>query len=526
MSDTEAVIAWHARRSELVDWLLGATVQSAYPIFAAGQMRQDYHWRRDKVFDWQNAPQFDSLGQRYWAKYRSSGRMEWAVLAMLFPLAEDQTKSADALYSGWLERTLNCAATPAEYAAFATVYFERSTRDVWAATTSEQDALMAVLPFRMRDVIITRAARAILARQTVGGSWQRQRDDLAEAKRGLARLRALTDTHRSDASAVLNEIAIVFAQDIQEVADLVAQSELPRTNLKVERKINLLSVADLRVLATDQRLPKPMRIDLSRVIFLRLFALGRDTEAEQALADLYALDEWTQIAAEKITDLTKDRSVKLALAALTMPGLSLRYGSNHIGGWPDQDGFRSYFSGLDISGADLPDWLRTGGGLQADVQRLLQVGRFWFSQKGYTYDAMRRQFDRGMNTALPEPRFVGFPPQGPYDPGVPFGRLVALDELARLGPESGLTQRLSEVIIAWADAGSDTLPEMILQQNGAMPRALAQIVQLNRYRMRGDVDGVFAGKAAFRLLHARFPLGVAARATPYWYKCSSSYCDR
>lgn len=109
---------------------------------------------------------------------------------------------------------------------------------------------------------------------------------------------------------------------------------------------------------------------------------------------------------------------------------------------------------------------------------------------------------------------------------MPFGRLVALDELARLGPDTGLTQCLCEVVIAWADARSDTIPEIILQQNGAMPPALRQIVQLNRYRTRGDVDVVFAGKAAFRLLHDRFRFSAAARATPYWYLGSSPYCDR
>ena len=65
-----------------------------------------------------------------------------------------------------------------------------------------------------------------------------------------------------------------------------------------------------------------------------------------------------------------------------------------------------------------------------------------------------------------------------------------------------------------------------MQQNGPMPQALRQIVELNRYRTRGDVAGVFAGKAAFRLLHDRFPLSAAARATPYWFTCKSPYCDR
>ncbi|MEO5615073.1 MAG: hypothetical protein ABIR04_09165 [Cypionkella sp.] len=80
--------------------------------------------------------------------------------------------------------------------------------------------------------------------------------------------------------------------------------------------------------------------------------------------------------------------------------------------------------------------------MQVDVERLLQAGQFWFSQKGYTEWGMRRLYDREIEIALPEPRFVGFPPQGPCEPGVPFGRLVALDELGRLGPDTGLTQSL------------------------------------------------------------------------------------
>ena len=95
-----------------------------------------------------------------------------------------------------------------------------------------------------------------------------------------------------------------------------------------------------------------------------------------------------------------------------------------------------------------------------------------------------------------------------------------------MGPDTGLTQRLSEVVIAWAEAGSDTLPEMVLQQNGPMPEGLRQIEQMNRYRMRGEVNGVFAGKAAFRLLLDRCRLSAAARVTRYWNSLSESQCDR
>ena len=124
-----------------------------------------------------------------------------------------------------------------------------------------------------------------------------------------------------------------------------------------------------------------------------------------------------------------------------------------------------------------------------------------------------------------EPVFVAYPPRGPHVSGVPFGKLVAMDELVRLGPETGLTQRLSEIIIDWADKGSDEWHELLAAQASPMPEALARIVRLNRYRSVGEVDGMFAGERAFRLLHDRFRLSKAAQETPVWWKCAGLLCD-
>lgn len=521
LSDTEAVVAWHAQRSDLVDWLLGATVQSAYPIFAAEQIQDRRGRRQSKVFGWQSAPQFDGLGQRHWVKYIGTERMEWAVLAMLFPLTQDQDIAADKLFAHWTEGARDCSASPAEYAAFATVYYDRSTRNVWARYAPEPLELIKLLPERMRNAMITRAARGILARQTVDVSWPSGWYPVDEARQDLAELAQLKRSERWD-SYELSSIRLFFTDSVDDLANLIALN----LNIQNSRLIDLLSAANLRILAADQRLPLDKRSDLARVAFLRLFALGRIPEAESALQDYLVLRPTVRFAAESAMAKAVEPEVKLALAALAMPELSVRVSVYRRGFGPDYPNFTAYFNRNDIFSADLPDWLRTGGGLQVDVERWLQVGQFWFSQKGYTEWGMRRLHDRRMEIALPEPRFVGFPQQGPNDPGVPFGRLVALDELARLGPDTGLTQRLSAVVIAWAEAGSDTLPEMILQQNGPMPQALRQIVQLNRYRVRGDVLGVFAGKAAFRLLHDRFRFSAAARATPYWYRCTGPYCDR
>ncbi|MES2436341.1 MAG: hypothetical protein V4586_21210 [Pseudomonadota bacterium] len=521
LSDTEVVVAWHAQRSDLVDWLLGTTVQSAYPIFAADQI-QDQRWRRQpNEFGWQSMLRFDGFGQRYWAKYLASGRMEWAVLAMLFPLTTEQNVAADKLFAHWTDGVRDCSASPAEYAAFATVHYDRSARNVWAKNAPEPVDLIKLFPERMRNAMIARAARGILARQTADQSWPSgwRTDDAVRQD-----LAALAQVQRGErwGNYLLSSIRLLFVETVEDVANLIALN----LNIQNSRLIDLLSAANLRVLAADQRLPLDKRSDLARVAFLRLFALGRIPEAESALQDYLVLRPTVRFAVESAMAKAVEPEVKLALAALTMPELSVRVSVYSRGFGPDYPNFTAYFNRNEIFSADLPDWLRTGGGLQVDVERWLQVGQFWFAQKGYTQSGMWRLHDRRMEIALPEPRFVGFPPQGPNDPGVPFGRLVALDELGRLGPDTGLSQRLSEVVIAWVEAGSDTLPELILQQNGAMPQALRQIVQLNRYRTRGDVGGVFAGKAAFRLLHDRFPLSAAARATPYWYKCASAYCDR
>lgn len=51
-----------------------------------------------------------------------------------------------------------------------------------------------------------------------------------------------------------------------------------------------------------------------------------------------------------------------------------------------------------------------------------------------------------------------------------------------------------------------------------MAQGLSQVVQLNRREDGGMLGPLPSGRAAFTLLHSRFPNSEAAKQTPYWYR--------
>ncbi len=53
-----------------------------------------------------------------------------------------------------------------------------------------------------------------------------------------------------------------------------------------------------------------------------------------------------------------------------------------------------------------------------------------------------------------------------------------------------------------------------------MANALRRVVYLNRNNDVGLTNDKPIGQIAFLLLHNRFPETEAAKATPYWFKCS------
>ncbi|MEO5615072.1 MAG: hypothetical protein ABIR04_09160 [Cypionkella sp.] len=202
----------------------------------------------------------------------------------------------------------------------------------------------------MRNAMIARAARRILARQTADQSrpsgWRP--DD--EIRQDLAALPQLQPGDRWG-SYELSSIRLLFAETLDAVVPLLSENRY----FQGSRSINLLSAANLRALAADQRLPQLQRSDLARVAFLRLFALGRIPEAESALQDYLSMYPTARLAAEAAMAKVSDPEVKLALAALIKPELSGRVSEYSRGIAPDYPNFAAYFNRNDIFSADLPD---------------------------------------------------------------------------------------------------------------------------------------------------------------------------
>ncbi len=542
LTATEAVIADVAAENDLIDWLMGALVQSVIPGTITKEMSWSRRWGAPPLSDYLfRDPALLRLEAHYWQRFEQSGGTEWAILAYLFSTSPEAVERADALKSGWEEAVTDCSASPAEYVAFAVSYYDSEQQNIFRTAFPEMDDPYALLPLKMQAQLLQGEAFQLLARQTAAyrrddyysDRWVRLAVSMDEPEVEIQRAKvAISSLPMPDNNnyerGLLGHVPMLMTDDVTELGAVLQEYGLAGTT----ELLALLSADDLFTLAKDRPAAKSRwsvdkhKAALVWAAFLRFLALGRDAEAYEALKLFVETDHDYEELFAKYDRMDAPLDVRMALFALDVPQLTLRVAAPRRSArtreikspwvW-ERNG---YFS------PDLPDWVRSGAPVQRMVDNLLHVGQFWYGVKGYTRDGWLRQWDRPDLGSPPEPQFIAFPPRGPYTPGVPFGKLVALDELSRLGPETGLTQRLSEIIIRWADEGSDTWAELAVAQTGPMPEALARIVRLNRSRTSGNVDGVFAGKRAFQLLHERFPFGEAARQTRYWHKCESAFCDR
>jgi TolA-binding protein len=88
-------------------------------------------------------------------------------------------------------------------------------------------------------------------------------------------------------------------------------------------------------------------------------------------------------------------------------------------------------------------------------------------------------------------------------------RTAAEDEV-RLLHDSGPAQNsMAPIIMSWAQAHPD---------DQRVPEALHRLVRMTRYGCRVGTDNGPISKAAFDLLHSRYPESTWAKQTPYWFK--------
>lgn len=161
-------------------------------------------------------------------------------------------------------------------------------------------------------------------------------------------------------------------------------------------------------------------------------------------------------------------------------------------------------------GYDLTGEFQTASFLNRDyASYMLQAERYYSSTSAIYRAKRRRMFP-------PPPRLDPFIRTGPdYNRGFPALRLFDWDEVHRLSVCNGLSKRLADVIINWADEGTDSLFDDWFAPQDEMAAALHRIIDMGRQDSGALVNGKPAGQAAMWLLVTRF--SDTGEETGHWY---------
>jgi hypothetical protein len=259
-----------------------------------------------------------------------------------------------------------------------------------------------------------------------------------------------------------------------------------------------------------------------RRAFTRLYALGRDDEAEAMLPTLKNQHPDHAARIDAITSQLWPRDVRLAMVLLTLPNMT---------GWIRQPAdLHQWTSDVALNlrhrsarGMDLPSEIRTGGYLQRDLETYLMLPTQWSAfrgMRGSSIGFLDRAHDRRIRPSqgAVTPRIL---PQQPDDEVLPFDGLIAWSEITALSPQSGAARRAAETLVLWADARTDTWIERTFAPQDDMAEALRQVVLMARHNDIGTSDdGKPLARRAFEIMHYRLFDSPATAQTSYWHPCN------
>lgn len=511
LTPNQLQIAPMAQERPLLDWL--HTVQSA----SAAPWAIAWYSYSGEVSAINR--EYKNLYSHAWTQFEKSGSLEWAVAASL--LVEPNThyglnwkytnmlayRELAELRERLTQSATDCSATNAEYAAFAVLALEHAR----VSKGHEDVAIARLLPLELRRIVVRNSAMRWVASQGYRGSSLGSLAEVTEEKYLLA---------------WLNVGRTYFADRIEEVITINSAAPL---DAKTLRALNLLSVEDLvKFGRSSDRTKEDARVVLSAA-YLRSFALKQNKVAELLLPELKSfLTEKPEII-DQIMSRNWPLDVRLALAALSLPEPSVWLAGNQE--WSRVGRDTSIRLRINSKrGIDLPSEFRTAAFLQRDLETWLLAPQRWQEyrgMRGHSKPELQRASDR---QAVHQGLFVQTPEffaQGPYsnqgwpDANFNFVDLIAWDEITRLGPKTGLSRRISEVIIRWAEENS----ERWFAPDEDIAAALRQVIYLNKSNNTGERDGQPLGKIAFELLHTAYSDTEAAQSTPYWFNCHLS-CER
>ncbi|MGJ8611510.1 MAG: hypothetical protein ACSHWY_10460 [Octadecabacter sp.] len=503
LTDIEQVIAPFAEYDGL-DWVLTVQAASARPHNTAWHLQ-----RRSMPQDM--AAVLDNAA----ANYDRTESLPWLVAVHLVSegtargLRSETANIVDAIEERTTQlRTMvaACTASPADYVALSIATYEQFRQHV-----TSDDALQhaMTMPATLRRMAGVQAAKYPLSQRGYYRSGPSADDLIA-----LADDPAFAPWQNVGRSILANDIDALIA--IHDGAAL---------DPKTYRLLNLLSADDLIRFANSRDDGSDARRVLITAAYLRLFALGRDDAAAGLVDDLRAL--WPAHAELIARNWNSDgaRDIRLARVALSLPEPRTLI-VPPWNGYGDRSAFEDtlqsdhsleYWSHARRS-RDLPIATRTGGFMTRDLSVWMRTNG---SNPYAMWQAERRTYRRGIiqrdvmdDVRPPMPQL-----SGSYYGGVGIAGFAAWDELAQLGPETGLANRIGREIVMNARAESTSVLGRMFGVDEKIAWELELVVQQGRRMIHGDMDGEPLGQAAFNVLHNRFARSDAAQATPYWFTC-------
>ncbi len=472
----------------LVEWLQFIQAASnapwAYNWYFADSQRSDFS-------------AYSDLANESLAKFDDHGEFAWlAAAAVLAPGGEVNLPDLSDLQVAVDE----CLATPAGYAAHAVLRLAalRHGADIFQADRG-------YLPDAMYRVAFRNEARLRVQR----GDGQTL-DDLVPL------------APDAESLSWLNVARTYHAETLDE---LIAIHRATALDIRSVRALNVLSVAHLLQFAETLGYDPQAQAQMYGTAFARLVALGRLTEAEALVPQLRTAFPDQDAALEQIMQRSWPLDVQLALVVLALPDGSVWL--TQLSEYPPLGGDTdALIRGRTKYGINLPLEMRTAAFLDRDLEVWLQVPGRWGAfagMRGYSVGSMDRAYDRGVRPVW-WGRIPVIVPDRPRAV-LGFSGLIAWDEITLLGPDHGLSRRVSLSLLRWAEQSPENRFLRSFGPDVEMADGLRRVVLLGQQNELGTIGGVPVAQTAFELLHTKFAGSDAAGATEYWYDCSAR-CER
>ncbi|WP_341368254.1 hypothetical protein [Yoonia sp. BS5-3] len=506
LTETERVIALFAH-DDVLDWLLTIQAASARPHTISWGLQSGFRDGRSAAMR--------GLLVHALQRYQDKTSLPWLLavmhmredrrhMAYLSPELRTVFSQAEAHVSALGTQVGACDATDAEYAAFAIARYEQERFAIasWRAEPHAVDTLH-YLP-----AILRQQAAVELAKIEISGlyyGWNPMWSHLSADD-----LRRLADDPRFD--SWLNAGASYRAGSVGALVDINADVPLHRDTIRL---LNVLSADDLLHFARQRDAYPDEQRGLTTAAFLRLVALGRDDDAAEIVPEIMSLWPRRQELLEAAWARDGTLGYRLVMVALSLPAPRVVIAlADDI---PLQTNGDSFWTSARVS-RDLPLSIRTGAFLTADFRNWMgSVGTIsWMG-----YRVKQRAYRRGMT--LPDPLTGKFTPLpetlGLYHRDhLGLAGFAAWDELAQLGPQSGLANRIGREIIANARAQTSSWRRFFADQE-ALAQELEMVIWQGRRMIHGDMEGRPLGQVAFALLHDRLGQTGTAQRVRYWYIC-------